>query len=107
MNSKLMTQYIEFVADRLLRELGCPALYHAENPFDWMDLISMQVLHPIYWMLNADQSNFLAAIWINGQCYPPLTAWRVLWSRFTPASSVRARQTFSSVELESIKKQEW
>jgi len=42
MNSKLMTQYIEFVADRLLRELGCPEMYHAENPFDWMDLISMQ-----------------------------------------------------------------
>lgn len=42
MNSHLMTQYVEFVADRLLRELGCPALYGAENPFDWMDLISMQ-----------------------------------------------------------------
>lgn len=42
MNAKLMTQYIEFVADRLLRELGCDELYGVANPFDWMDLISMQ-----------------------------------------------------------------
>jgi len=42
MNAAQMTQYVEFVADRLLRELGCPAHYGATNPFDWMDLISMQ-----------------------------------------------------------------
>ena len=42
MNAAQMTQYIEFVADRLLRELGCPAHYNTPNPFDWMDLISMQ-----------------------------------------------------------------
>ena len=42
MNAKLMTQYIEFVADRLLRELGYEAEYKTKNPFAWMDLISMQ-----------------------------------------------------------------
>jgi ribonucleoside-diphosphate reductase beta chain len=42
MNSRLMQQYIEFVADRLLRELGLPAHYNATNPFDWMELISLQ-----------------------------------------------------------------
>ena len=42
MNARLMTQYIEFVADRLLRELGYSNLYGASNPFDWMDLISLQ-----------------------------------------------------------------
>jgi len=42
MNSKLMQQYIEFVADRLLRELGQEKVYHVENPFDWMELISLQ-----------------------------------------------------------------
>ena len=42
MNARLMTQYIEFVADRLLRELGYSPLYGASNPFDWMDLISLQ-----------------------------------------------------------------
>lgn len=42
MNSKLMTQYIEFVADRLLGELGYEAEYKTKNPFAWMDLISMQ-----------------------------------------------------------------
>lgn len=42
MNSKMMNQYIEFVADRLLVALGCPKIYHASNPFDFMELISLQ-----------------------------------------------------------------
>ncbi len=42
MNSELMCQYIEFVADRLLMEVGCPKQYNAENPFDFMELISLQ-----------------------------------------------------------------
>merc|ERR1739838_1158256 len=42
MNSELMTRYIEFVADRLLAALGHPKLYGASNPFDWMELISLQ-----------------------------------------------------------------
>jgi ribonucleoside-diphosphate reductase beta chain len=42
MNANLMSQYIEFVADRLLLELGCTKLYHATNPFDFMEMISLQ-----------------------------------------------------------------
>ena len=42
MNSKMMCQYIEFCADRLLQSLGVPKLYNSSNPFDWMNLISMQ-----------------------------------------------------------------
>lgn len=42
MNSKLMCQYIEFVADRLIVALGYPKLYNAINPFDFMELISLQ-----------------------------------------------------------------
>merc|ERR1712045_458291 len=42
MNSELMTRYIEFVADRLLSALGHSKLYGASNPFDWMELISLQ-----------------------------------------------------------------
>ncbi|MFN5091744.1 MAG: ribonucleotide-diphosphate reductase subunit beta [Bacteroidota bacterium] len=42
MNSDLMCQYIEFVADRLLSELGNPRIYNVSNPFDYMDLISIQ-----------------------------------------------------------------
>jgi len=42
MNNKLMRQYIEFVADRLLYALGCPKVYNSENPFDFMELISLQ-----------------------------------------------------------------
>jgi len=42
MNAKQMTAYIEFVADRLLVQLGHPKLFGSENPFDWMEMISMQ-----------------------------------------------------------------
>ena len=42
MNADLMSQYIEFVADRLLVELGCDKVYNATNPFDFMEMISLQ-----------------------------------------------------------------
>ncbi|OJJ18453.1 ribonucleoside-diphosphate reductase [marine bacterium AO1-C] len=42
MNAEMMTQYIEFVADRLLLELGCEKQYNSENPFDFMEMISLQ-----------------------------------------------------------------
>lgn len=42
MNATLMTQYIEFVADRLLVALGYSKIYHAANPFDWMEMISLE-----------------------------------------------------------------
>merc|ERR1712206_8807 len=42
MNSDLMTKYIEFVADRLLTALGHSKIFNASNPFDWMELISLQ-----------------------------------------------------------------
>jgi ribonucleoside-diphosphate reductase beta chain len=42
MNAVLMTQYLEFVADRLLVELGCERVYGSANPFDFMDMISLQ-----------------------------------------------------------------
>jgi len=42
MNARLMQQYIEFVADRWLSELGCSKVYNATNPFDFMEMISLQ-----------------------------------------------------------------
>jgi len=42
MNSKLMTQYIEFVADRLILQLGYDKVYNSQNPFDFMELISVE-----------------------------------------------------------------
>jgi len=42
MNATLMTQYLEFVTDRLLVELGCDREYNTPNPFDFMDMISLQ-----------------------------------------------------------------
>lgn len=42
MNNELMLEYIEFVSDYLLVSLGCQKHYNTANPFNWMDMISMQ-----------------------------------------------------------------
>lgn len=42
MNSKLMVEYLEFVADKLLLELGCSKVYGSKNPFDFMDMLSLE-----------------------------------------------------------------
>lgn len=41
MNAQMMTEYIEFCADRLAVQLGCPKIYDASNPFTWMEMISV------------------------------------------------------------------
>ena len=42
MNADLMERYLEFVTDRLLVELGCEKVYNSENPFDFMEMISLE-----------------------------------------------------------------
>ena len=42
MNADLMVKYLEFVTDRLLVELGCEKVYNSENPFDFMEMISLE-----------------------------------------------------------------
>ena len=42
MNSKLMSEYLEFVTDHLLETLNCPKAYNTANPFDFMDMISLE-----------------------------------------------------------------
>lgn len=42
MNAHLMTQYIEYIADFHLQQLGFEKMYYTENPFEWMELISLQ-----------------------------------------------------------------
>lgn len=42
MNAKLMTQYLEYVTDRLLQEFGCEKEYDSTNPFDFMEMISLE-----------------------------------------------------------------
>ena len=42
MNSEAMTQYIKYVADRLLLQLGYPKIWKVTNPFDFMESISME-----------------------------------------------------------------
>ncbi|MBP9680847.1 MAG: ribonucleotide-diphosphate reductase subunit beta [Bacteriovorax sp.] len=41
-NAELMSQYIEFVADHWLQQLGAPAHFKTKNPFEWMELISLE-----------------------------------------------------------------
>jgi ribonucleotide reductase beta subunit family protein with ferritin-like domain len=43
MNAKLMTQYIQFVADRLCLQLGYDKIYNVGNPFDFMEQISLEI----------------------------------------------------------------
>ncbi len=42
MNSVLMTQYLEYITDRLLLEFGCEKVYKTTNPFDFMEMISLE-----------------------------------------------------------------
>ena len=41
MNSEKMSEYIEYVSDRLLKQIGVPAIWHSKNPFDFMENISL------------------------------------------------------------------
>jgi ribonucleotide reductase beta subunit family protein with ferritin-like domain len=42
MDAQEMTQYIQFVADRLMNQFGESPIYNAKNPFDWMENISLE-----------------------------------------------------------------
>ena len=54
MNSEMMTQYIQFVADRLAVQLGYKKIYNAANPFDWMELISLESKTSFFERRNSD-----------------------------------------------------
>jgi len=54
MNTKLMTQYIEFVADRLCLQLGYDKIYNSTNPFDFMELISIESKVNFFERTNAE-----------------------------------------------------
>ncbi len=54
MNSKLMCQYIEFVADRLVLQLGYDKIYNSSNPFDFMELISIESKVNFFERTNAE-----------------------------------------------------
>jgi ribonucleotide reductase beta subunit family protein with ferritin-like domain len=56
MNAKLMTQYIEFVADRLSLQLGYDKIYHSQNPFDFMELISIETKVNFFERTNSEYS---------------------------------------------------
>ena len=54
MNSKLMKQYIEFVGDRLIVQLGYDKVYNSSNPFDFMELISVESKVNFFERTNAE-----------------------------------------------------
>ena len=56
MNSKLMSQYIEFVADRLCLQLGYDKIYNSTNPFDFMELISVETKVNFFERTNSEYS---------------------------------------------------
>jgi ribonucleotide reductase beta subunit family protein with ferritin-like domain len=56
MNSKLMSQYIEFVADRLSLQLGYDKIYNSANPFDFMELISIESKVNFFERTNSEYS---------------------------------------------------
>ena len=56
MNSALMSQYIEFVADRLVQQLGYPKIFSAANPFDFMERISLEGKDNFFEKRNANYS---------------------------------------------------
>lgn len=56
MNSDLMSQYIEFVSDRLITELGYDKYYNTKNPFDFMEMISLRGKTNFFEKKNADYS---------------------------------------------------
>ena len=56
MNSKLMQQYIEFVADRMLLQLGYDKIYQSQNPFDFMELISIESKVNFFERTNSEYS---------------------------------------------------
>jgi len=54
MNGKLMTQYVEFVADRLCVQLGYDKIYKSQNPFDFMELISLETKTNFFERTNSE-----------------------------------------------------
>ena len=54
MNAKLMTQYIQFVADRLCVQLGYEKIYNSSNPFDFMELISVESKVNFFERMNSE-----------------------------------------------------
>jgi ribonucleoside-diphosphate reductase subunit M2 len=54
MNAKLMSQYIEFVADRLSVQLGYDKIYNSHNPFDFMELISVETKTNFFERTNSE-----------------------------------------------------
>lgn len=67
MNSKLMKQYIEFVADRLCLQLGYDKIYNSTNPFDFMELISVETKVNFFERTNAEYS--LANKTVDKNCF--------------------------------------
>lgn len=59
MNADLMCRYVEFVADRLLLALGCEKVWNTVNPFEWMEMSSLQVKNNIHERVSTEYSKSL------------------------------------------------
>jgi hypothetical protein len=83
-----MAQYIEFVADRLVVALGCPKIYNVSNPFDWMELISLQGKASEFIPLVQNMANF-RLLRVEGIIIPKS---KCIGLRFEYARSRRSRR---------------
>ncbi|KAF5369779.1 hypothetical protein D9758_001153 [Tetrapyrgos nigripes] len=78
MNASLMCQYIEFVADRLLLSLGVEKVYNATNPFDFMDMISLQGKANFFEKRVSDykKAHINPSVWSTPQSQSPVSGER-------------------------------
>jgi len=67
MNCKLMTQYIQFVADRLCLQLGYDKIYNSTNPFDFMELISVETKVNFFERTNSEYA--MANKTVDDDCF--------------------------------------
>ncbi|KAK7026423.1 Ribonucleotide-diphosphate reductase (RNR), small subunit [Paramarasmius palmivorus] len=105
MNSGLMIQYIEFVADRLLLSLGVPKTFFSTNPFDFMELISMEGKTNFFEKRVSEYSKANVALTpgvVNREFVSFLELLKITWvSRFWRNAAIHDSNLWSTLILSS------
>jgi ribonucleotide reductase beta subunit family protein with ferritin-like domain len=100
MNAELMSKYIEFVADRLLGALGVPAVYGTPNPFDWMELISLEGKTNFFEKRVGEYSRAGSAVAAPVSAAPSAAPSAASSTTTTPAKAhVQAQNTFCAADF--------
>jgi len=99
MNASLMCQYIEFVADRLLVSLGNEKYFNVSNPFDFMDMISLQGKTNFFEKRVSDYSKAN----LGGPHNPFATSQRILHVLLTSSGSICTESTHTVLLMNRFK----